>query len=58
MYAWHTVRGGEMVLPGESGPDITAGYNTGLSGCLGFLLRLRHGGPRWWMTDDVKEVNQ
>lgn len=42
---------GLMVLPDESGAAITACYNTGLSGQVGFLLRLRHGGPRSWMPD-------
>jgi hypothetical protein len=39
------------VVPDSSG-EITAGYGTGLAGVLSFLLRLRHGGRRPWMTDD------
>jgi hypothetical protein len=51
MYARNTIQDGLMVLPDESGTDVTAGYGTGLSGALGFLLRFRHGGARWWMPD-------
>jgi len=53
MHARNTIQDGLMVLPDESGRDITPGYGTGLSGPLGFLLRLRHGGPRWWMPDRI-----
>ncbi|MCT9933603.1 class IV lanthionine synthetase LanL [Planotetraspora sp. A-T 1434] len=53
MYARHAVRDGLLVLPDESGMHVHVGYNTGLSGALGFLLRLRHGGPRWWMPDEL-----
>jgi lantibiotic modifying enzyme len=52
MYARHTIRDGLTLLPDESGTTVTASYGTGLSGALGFLLRLRHGGPRWWMPDE------
>jgi class IV lanthipeptide synthase len=55
MHARNTIQDGLMVLPDESGRDITPGYGTGLSGALGFLLRLRHGGPRWWMPDRILE---
>ncbi|WP_331719124.1 class IV lanthionine synthetase LanL (plasmid) [Streptomyces sp. NBC_00289] len=47
----HALRDGLMVLGDESGRDVTLGYNTGLSGVLGFLLRLQDGGQRWWMAD-------
>jgi lantibiotic modifying enzyme len=53
MHAWNTTRDGLMVLPDESWIDVTVGYHTGLSGALGFLLRLRHGGSRWWMPDEI-----
>lgn len=53
MYARHAVHDGRIVLPDESGATVTAGYGTGLAGALGFLLRLRHGGPRLWMTDGL-----
>ncbi|MFD1535435.1 class IV lanthionine synthetase LanL [Nonomuraea guangzhouensis] len=49
------VRGGHVrtnrrtVIPT---PDESFGYNLGLAGIIGFLLRLRHGGPRWFMPDD------
>jgi lantibiotic modifying enzyme len=45
------VRNGLLLIPDESGSDVSAGYGTGLSGVLSFLLRLRHGGPRPWMVD-------
>ncbi|MFG1942822.1 class IV lanthionine synthetase LanL [Nonomuraea sp. NPDC048826] len=53
MYARNTLRDGLMVLPDESGVEVHAGYNTGLGGAVAFLLRLRHGGPRWWMLDEL-----
>ncbi|MET7458262.1 class IV lanthionine synthetase LanL [Streptomyces sp. NPDC005574] len=49
--ARHGLRDGRMVLADEGGRIVTLGYNTGLSGALGFLLRLRSGGARWWMAD-------
>jgi serine/threonine protein kinase len=45
------LRGWRRVVPDESGHEVSAGYGTGLSGVLSFLLRLRHGGPRPWMVD-------
>jgi lantibiotic modifying enzyme len=53
MHARHAIRHGLMVLADESGRKVTAGYGTGLAGALGFLLRLRHGTPRWWMPDQI-----
>jgi rhamnogalacturonyl hydrolase YesR len=53
MYARHTVRDGLLLLPDDSWTNVTAGYSGGLSGALGFLLRLRYGGPRWWMPDEL-----
>ncbi|WP_086828031.1 class IV lanthionine synthetase LanL [Allokutzneria sp. NRRL B-24872] len=46
-----TERDGLLVLPDESRLTITVDYGTGLAGAIGFLLRLRHGGPRWWMPE-------
>lgn len=40
---------GLLVLPDETGTGCAAGYGTGTAGPLGFLLRLRHGGPRLWV---------
>jgi lantibiotic modifying enzyme len=45
------LRGRSRVVPDETGHDVSAGYGTGLSGVLSFLLRLRHGGSRTWMVD-------
>jgi Lanthionine synthetase C-like protein/Protein kinase domain len=53
MMTRNTLRDGLMLLPDETSIDITVGYATGLSGCLAFLLRLRHGGPRWGMPDQI-----
>lgn len=50
--AHRVVRQGLAVVPGDRRVDVTPGYNTGLAGPVGFLLRLRHAGPRWWMLDD------
>jgi hypothetical protein len=53
MYARHAVHDARTVLPDDSGAAVTAGHGTGLAGALGFLLRLRHGGPRPWMADEL-----
>ncbi|ATB28694.1 lanthionine synthetase LanC family protein [Melittangium boletus] len=49
LFARHAVHDGRRLVPDESGQSVVADFNTGLAGVLGFLLRLRHGGPRWWM---------
>jgi lantibiotic modifying enzyme len=51
MNVHNVIRDGLMLLPDESGRDVTAGYGAGLSGTLGFLLRMQHDVPRWWMPD-------
>ncbi len=51
LHARHAVRDGRMVVPDESGTEVTVDYAVGLSGVIGFLLRLRYGGPRMLMTD-------
>ena len=53
LHARHTVRDGLMLLPDDSGVRISASYGAGLAGALSFLLRLRHGGNRWWMPDEL-----
>ncbi|WP_283137514.1 class IV lanthionine synthetase LanL [Rhizohabitans arisaemae] len=53
MYARNTLRDELMVLPDESGTEVHPAYNTGLGGALAFLLRLRYGGPRMWMPDEL-----
>ncbi len=45
----HARRAGRRVTPDETGTTVVADFNTGLSGVLSFLLRLRHGGPRLWL---------
>jgi Lanthionine synthetase C-like protein/Protein kinase domain len=49
----HCRRGGRLLVPGEDGQSVVSDYQTGLAGVLSFLLRLRHGGPRPWMVDDL-----
>ncbi|MFI1783899.1 class IV lanthionine synthetase LanL [Streptomyces rubiginosohelvolus] len=44
-------RDGLMVVPDESLEAVTGGYQTGVAGTVGMLLRLRDGGPRLWMPD-------
>ncbi|MEU4496389.1 class IV lanthionine synthetase LanL [Streptomyces sp. NPDC023998] len=51
LYAKHTVRNGRMVVPDESGTHVRAAFGVGLAGVIGFLLRLRYGGPRLLMAD-------
>jgi hypothetical protein len=53
MYARNTIRDGLMVLPDETGLRVTTGFGTGLGGAVAFLLRLGHGGPRFWMLDEL-----
>jgi hypothetical protein len=48
IHARHALRYGRKVTADDTHLGVTAGYRTGLSGTIGFLLRLRHGGPRPW----------
>lgn len=45
-------RDGRLVPIDDVSLKTTYSYNLGLSGSIGFLHRLRHGGERWWMVDD------
>lgn len=47
------LRDGLLVVPDESLEAVVAGYQTGLAGTLGLLLRLRDGGTRLWMPDPL-----
>ncbi|MCF2533196.1 class IV lanthionine synthetase LanL [Yinghuangia soli] len=40
---------GRLVPCDETAVGTSASYGTGLAGVAGFLLRLRHGGPRLWI---------
>jgi hypothetical protein len=51
LHAQAVRRDGRLLVPDEDGSTIHAGYGTGIAGVVDFLLRLRHGGPRPWMTD-------
>ncbi|QFG27315.1 protein kinase/lanthionine synthetase C family protein [Actinomadura sp. WMMB 499] len=48
--AARALRDGRLVLPDEQG-EVSATWGDGLSGMLGFLLRLRYGSPRLWTVD-------
>jgi hypothetical protein len=54
LHARHAIRDG-LMLPADNaaGGRITADHGNGLTGVLGFLLRLRHGGDRAWMPDQL-----
>ncbi|MFV2175877.1 class IV lanthionine synthetase LanL [Actinomadura sp. LOL_016] len=45
-------RDGRIVFPDEQG-EVSATWGDGMSGMLGFLLRLRYGTPRLWTVDTV-----
>jgi class IV lanthipeptide synthase len=44
-------RGDRWLIPDETGEGVGVDFGNGMSGVLGFLLRLCHGGPRLWMAD-------
>lgn len=50
IFARRVYRDGRAVFPGPGG-EVSAEWADGLSGILAFLLRLRHRGPRRWMSD-------
>ncbi|MEQ7125860.1 protein kinase/lanthionine synthetase C family protein [Actinopolymorpha sp. B11F2] len=49
----HCRREGRVLLPDDSLRDVSAGYGGGLAGTLAFLLRLRHGGSRLFLVDEL-----
>jgi hypothetical protein len=51
LHARHALREGRTVIPDEMGNNIVADFGTGLSGVTAFLLRLRYGGSRLWLSD-------
>ncbi|AXK31905.1 serine/threonine protein kinase [Streptomyces armeniacus] len=46
------LREDRLIVVTESDADLNYSYNLGMAGPIGFLHRFRHGGERWWMTDD------
>jgi len=52
IYLRHARLGGRRVVGDETQRSVTADFNTGLAGVLGLLLRLSHGGPRWFMAPE------
>jgi hypothetical protein len=53
IYVRHARRRGRRVVADETQCSVTVDFNTGLAGVLGLLLRLSHGGPRWFMPVDL-----
>lgn len=51
LYARRTRRGGR-VIAGDEIHELNLDYGTGLAGVVGFMFRLRNGGPRWWMAEE------
>lgn len=51
LYTRAVLRDGRLLPADELGPTINLDFNTGLGGVAGFLIRLRHGGTRWFMVD-------
>ncbi|MFI6848987.1 class IV lanthionine synthetase LanL [Kitasatospora sp. NBC_00085] len=48
-HARHVVHDGLLLIPDDTLTGVGVGYNTGLAGPLGLLVRLHHGGPRLWL---------
>ncbi|MER6401231.1 class IV lanthionine synthetase LanL [Kitasatospora sp. NPDC001603] len=48
-HARHVVHDGLLLIPDDTLTRVGVGYNTGLGGPLGLLVRLHHGGPRLWL---------
>ncbi|MFF1906493.1 class IV lanthionine synthetase LanL [Kitasatospora sp. NPDC058218] len=48
-HARHVTHDGLLLIPDDTLTRVGVGYNTGLGGPLGLLVRLRHGGPRLWL---------
>ncbi|GAB7187177.1 lanthionine synthetase LanC family protein [Kitasatospora sp. Ki12] len=48
-HARHVAHDGLLLIPDDTLTGVGVGYNTGLGGSLGLLVRLRHGGPRLWL---------
>jgi hypothetical protein len=53
----HGVHGERLLIPDESSQGLAVDYNCGMSGAIGFLLRLTHGGARPWMVDAVSDAS-
>jgi hypothetical protein len=52
LWRFCALRENRLVVVAESDTEPNHSYNLGMAGPIGFLHRLRHGGERWWMTDD------
>ncbi|MFE2721654.1 class IV lanthionine synthetase LanL [Kitasatospora sp. NPDC059327] len=48
-HARHVLHDGLLLIPDDTLTRVGVGYNTGLGGPLGLLVRLHHGGPRLWL---------
>jgi rhamnogalacturonyl hydrolase YesR len=51
IYIRGVLRGGRLLVPDESAVEVVPDFNTGLSGVLALLLRMRDGGPRMWLPE-------
>lgn len=49
IYVRHALRDGRMLAPDETATEVVPDFNTGLSGVLALLLRLRDGTRRMWL---------
>ncbi|WP_020573921.1 class IV lanthionine synthetase LanL [Actinopolymorpha alba] len=49
----HCRMGGRALIPDETLRSVVADYNVGLSGVLAYLMRLRYGGARLFLVDDL-----
>jgi hypothetical protein len=58
LYARRVYLDGLAVAHGEGSGLVSAGYNSGLSGIVGFLMRLSHHGSRMWMPDTLLPPRQ
>jgi len=47
----HALRDGRIVAVDDTSTTVSADFNTGLSGVLAFLLRLRNGDSRLWLPE-------
>ncbi|WP_354643009.1 class IV lanthionine synthetase LanL [Kitasatospora camelliae] len=57
-HARYVVHDGLHLVPDETQTRVHAAYNTGLSGLLGLLTRLRYGGTRLWLPTGEHPADQ
>ncbi|MDR8414103.1 class IV lanthionine synthetase LanL [Nonomuraea sp. 3-1Str] len=52
IHSGHVRENGRRIIRAADARELPFSYNLGLGGIIGFLLRLRHGGRRWFMPDE------